>query len=137
MEVIYPSSKCEVNGAHYFIEAIDLSGIFQCKHCRVVKWQPVYWSDAVKMSELIKKYGLDKAYNISIAHRKKTKSIVLALSEIDGLVISPETQQELRAENTEVEATPWAGVEANENFYISRDKKAGKKKRKKERKLVC
>lgn len=130
MEVKYPSSLCEVNGAHYYIEASSLSGIFQCKYCKVVKWQPVYWTDAVKMSDAVKRHGLDKAYNMSIGHRKKTRNIIIALSEISGLVISEEVGIELRKENVESPTTRWTDSEVGENYHIDRDRKIGKKRKK-------
>lgn len=131
MEVKYPSSKCEVNGAHYYIEASSLSGIFQCKYCKVVKWQPVYWTDAVRFSDLIKRQGLDKAYNASIGHRKKTRNIIIALSEISGLVISEEVGIELRKENVESPTGRWIDREVGDTYRVDKDKKMGKKKRKK------
>jgi len=131
MEVKYPKQPCIEGHSHYYIEAVSLSGIFQCKWCKAVKWQPVYWTDAVKFSDLIKKHGLDRAYNKSIEHRKKTKNIINAISRIEGLVLSEEVMQELRAENVESDATPWTHSEANENMHIMKDKKKGKKKRRK------
>ena len=133
MEVKYPIQPCIEGHSHYYIEAVSLSGIFQCKYCKSVKWQPVYWSDAVKFSELIKKYGLDKAYNKSIEHRKKTKSIINAISKIDGLVLPEEVMQELRAENVDSDASPWTNSEANETMHIEKDRKIGTKKRRSER----
>ena len=132
VEVKYPDKVCSVNGAHYYIEAVCLSGIFRCYHCHVVKWQPVYWSDAVKMSDLIRKHGIDYAYNASLRSRKKTRLIIEALSTVTGLIIPEEVIQELRKENVESgDISPWNSLEASENMKIMKDKKAGKKKMKK------
>lgn len=128
MEITYPSSHCKVNGAHYYIEAVSLSGIFQCKHCKAVKWQPVYWSDAVKMSDLVKRHGLDKAYTKSLQHRSKTRHIMESLMTNKSVKVSAEVRQELRKENIESLTQKWTTTEMGEGVVSGRQKRMKRKR---------
>lgn len=56
-----------------------MRGLFQCKFCKDVKWQPIYWFDAQRFSTAVKFRGMEEAYRHALAHKKRIRNVIVAI----------------------------------------------------------
>ena len=65
--------------AHFWKSKDSHTGIFHCELCNQYRWMPVYWSDAEKYGERVKRYGEAKAYEIELSYRIDTNKEIRRL----------------------------------------------------------
>lgn len=119
--VKYPNPYCPDGQSHYYL--MLPSNIWRCERCWAVKWIPGAFSISVAFTEIIRKLGLQQAYQTEVGKRPK---IAEALALLDSLrPLKGRALEEQVAEATE------AVLNLEEKRVVFAEKKfAGERRRK-------
>ena len=79
--VEYPSRECTDGNAHYWIELSKL-GIWRCKYCWAAKWLPRYFTESIKFTNNIHRWGLSKAYKVQLDKMPEVKNLLELLYDL-------------------------------------------------------
>lgn len=80
--VTLPNPYCSVNlEGHYYLQLVG-SNIWRCKHCWASKWLPYTWMEYCDFLMEVRKYGVDKAYELRVARMPRVKELLEKLEEM-------------------------------------------------------
>jgi len=86
----YPGHYCSGNEEtpHYWsdVDKVGSGTLLQCKRCREYLWLPLSFVDAMKLSNLMRKFGEDEGYCRFLNKRRPAKLIVAKMQDLRKLI---------------------------------------------------